>query len=128
MSAAERLRRWAPAILWMALIFILSAQPGLRISPDASVDGPVRHAVHVAMYAVLAFLLVRAMSGVTWPAVGALAVVIATLYGVTDELHQSMVPERNGNPTDVVLDAAGAVLGVAVARWWPRVRRAWRPG
>jgi VanZ family protein len=112
----------------MALIFVLSAQPGLRISSDAGVDGPVRHLVHVAMYAILAILLVHAMDAVSWPTVAVVAVAIATLYGVTDELHQSLVPERSGNALDVGFDAVGAVLGVAVARWVPRRRRGWRPG
>ncbi len=39
--------RWLPAVAWMALIFALSAQSGLRVSDDASVDGPIRHVVHI---------------------------------------------------------------------------------
>jgi VanZ family protein len=111
----------------MALIFLLSAQPGLRISDDAGVDGPVRHVAHVLAYAVLAVLLQRALA--TEPRRGALrvrgrssasstllAVMLATLYGVTDELHQGFVPDRSGNPFDVVLDLVGAIGGV-VAVW-----------
>ena len=79
MNPGARAWRWAPTLAWMALIFLLSAQPGLRISSDAGVDGPVRHLVHVAMYAILAILLVHAMDTVPWPAVAVVAVAIATL-------------------------------------------------
>jgi VanZ family protein len=110
----------------MALIFVLSAQPGLRVSSDDAVDGPVRQIAHVVIYAGLAVLLVRALAwrgDVTWTVMAA-AFGIAFLYGVTDELHQSTVPNRTGQAADLVWDAAGALTGVVVARLaWPIVRR-----
>jgi VanZ family protein len=120
--------RWGPAVAWMALIFILSAQPGLRISNDASVDTPIRHVAHVVAFGVLAVLFLRAF-GVTrdaWFARGALlAVVLTVLYGITDEIHQSTVPSRHGQAIDVAWDGIGALAGVALA--WLLVRRRRRP-
>jgi VanZ family protein len=113
-------------IAWMTLIFVLSAQPGLRVSNDASVDGPVRHVAHVVTYGVLAAFLVRALawrSDVTW-ATMTWAFALALLYGVTDEFHQSTVPDRTGQASDLVWDGAGALMGVIAARLaWPIVRR-----
>ncbi len=43
------------------------------------------------------------------------AIVLATLYGVTDEFHQSFVPNRNTDPKDVLVDFLGATAGP-----WPR--------
>jgi VanZ family protein len=109
--------RWGPALLWMMLIFALSSQPGLRVSDDRAVDLPIRHAAHVAAYAVLGLLLIRALIG---PGRGwsspraALGIVIATLYGVSDEVHQAFVPDRAPTLIDVCLDALGALLGSAV--------------
>jgi VanZ family protein len=40
---------------------------------------------------------------------------MAVAYGLTDELHQSFVPDRNGRLDDVVTDALGAAVGVAIA-------------
>ena len=44
--------------------------------------------------------------------VAASAWAIATLYAATDELHQIFVPGRTGKVTDILLDSAGALLGV----------------
>jgi VanZ family protein len=112
--------RWGPAIAVAAVIFVLSSQPGLRISNDPSIDGPFRHGAHVAIYALLCFCLVR---GICWSADGKprqrdllLAVALATLYGVSDEFHQTFVPDRTGHAVDVGWDLIGASIGAVVAR------------
>ena len=38
----------------------------------------------------------------------------ATAYAVTDEVHQMFVPGRAGMVTDVLLDSAGVLVGVAI--------------
>lgn len=114
--------RWVPVLLWMALIFALSAQAGLRVSDDVSVDGPIRHVVHIIVFGILAGLIayaLRARSTGT-PRLLWLAVLLTTAYGVTDEIHQSFVPDRSGNGFDVLLDATGALIAVAIIHWWPR--------
>lgn len=40
-----------------------------------------------------------------------LAVVVASLYGVTDELHQSFVPMRSCDPLDWLVDTVAAAVG-----------------
>lgn len=39
-------------------------------------------------------------------------VLICFAYSVTDELHQTLVPDRNGAFTDCLLDTVGALSGV----------------
>jgi len=50
-----------------------------------------------------------------------IAVTAAGLYAATDELHQYFVPSRDASFRDVLLDTAGAVVGIlalwAVGRW-----------
>ncbi|MDR0991105.1 MAG: VanZ family protein [Propionibacteriaceae bacterium] len=53
-----------------------------------------------------------------WRAVG--AVVLASLYGVTDEFHQSFVPGRSPDPKDWMVDTIGAICGVVLV--WLAVR------
>ena len=45
----------------------------------------------------------------------AAAWVLATLYAVTDELHQYFVPDRACAFTDVCIDSAGAAMGALIA-------------
>jgi VanZ family protein len=44
-----------------------------------------------------------------------LVAVVASAYGVTDELHQHFVPGRNCNVWDWIADTAGSVIGAAIA-------------
>ncbi len=101
----------------MGLVFVLSAQSGLRVSEDPEVDRPLRMLAHAVTYAILAGLILFALSGagrVTLAGVVA-AFVIAVLYGVSDEFHQSFVPDRTGQVSDVAIDAFGAAVGVVLA-------------
>jgi VanZ family protein len=73
---------------------------------------------HSIGYALLAVVLLRAfalgrLSGVTWTA-GLAAIALATMYGVSDEFHQSFVPGRSPDRFDVVADCVGATIGVAL--------------
>ena len=42
------------------------------------------------------------------------ATVLATLYGVSDEIHQMFVPPRTPDWQDVCADALGAMTGAVV--------------
>lgn len=46
---------------------------------------------------------------------------IAVLYGVSDELHQAFVPNRDSSALDVGFDAVGAAIGATVA--WLSTKR-----
>jgi len=89
----------------MALIFALSAQPDLGTGLGTW-DLVLRKAAHMAAYGLLWLLWWRAL-GYRRPA---LAVAITLAYAVSDEVHQSFVPGRQGTPTDVAIDAAGVGL------------------
>ena len=111
------LLRWLPALGWMAVIFALSSISGLRVSDDAAVDKPFRVVAHLGSYALLAGLLLYAIAGRrrphAWEAAAAFG--LAVLYGLTDEIHQSFVPNRMGQVDDLVIDAIGAVIGITIA-------------
>ncbi len=108
--------RWLPVLLWAGFIFLLSAQPGLHVSSNPSVDRPIREVAHVCTYAMLTVLLGWALAGHQAPSRRVLitAAVLAFLYGVSDEWHQTYVPSRNGRPQDLVWDGIGIVVGCAL--------------
>jgi VanZ family protein len=130
---------YGPAIAWMALIFVMSSRAGSTEHSEALVqtlirwvsptfggtltpyqaeclDYGFRKACHLTEYAILALLLLRAAAGGRNPEgrtfVTALGICI--LYAATDELHQSFVPLRTPSAMDVLIDAVGATLALAV--------------
>lgn len=116
---------WGPPLAWMAAIFFLSSVPDISDLPGG-LSAPAGHFIG---YAVLSLLLARALAGgrftaVTWPAALA-AVILSTLYGLSDEWHQSFVPGRRADPFDVIVDALGAGSGAAVAWAWSIISRFW---
>jgi VanZ family protein len=99
---------------WCLLIFVLSSVPGRNLP-----EMPAQNAdkvVHGLVYGILGALFQRAVRR-TWPiggpAAAAIAVLLATAYGVSDELHQLLTPGRSADVYDVFADAVGAAIGVA---------------
>jgi VanZ family protein len=125
-TLARQARAWAPPAAVMAAIFILSAQPGLRLSDDPDIELPVRQLAHLAAYAVLAALFLPPLDGFAPRRAMLVALVLATLWGASDEMHQVLVEDRHGAPSDVLVDAAGALLGIAGLHSWRRWRRSRR--
>jgi VanZ family protein len=112
----KRLSAWGPVVAWCALIFWFSSIPDLK-SP-LTYDYPLRKLAHLAEYAVLWAFLHRALLSECLAArpAGAVAFLMTVLYAVSDEVHQSFVPGRAGAASDVLIDAAGAVLSWARSR------------
>ncbi|MBN2846869.1 MAG: VanZ family protein [Coriobacteriia bacterium] len=102
---------WAAAsVAWMAVIFGLSSLSGSAV-PLGEFASPG----HFVLYATLGglyFLTLRTV--MTRPSARVVAVVLASLYGLTDEFHQAFVPGRMPDPADWLVDTAGAVVGVLV--------------
>jgi VanZ family protein len=116
----SQLIRWLAVIGWMALIFFFSSQPQLPSPEDPLVDLLFKKSAHFAVYAVLAVLLWRALPAGHWA--WRLAWVLAVLYASSDEWHQSFVPNRHPQVTDVLIDACGAATGLLIA-WRRRLRK-----
>lgn len=119
MSLRRIFSLWAPALLWAGLLFYMSS----RALPEAP-PGSDKIA-HFCAYALLSALLLRALHRGAGPVRAPLAltaVALATLYGVSDELHQSFVPGRDASVLDVCADFAGAATA-AVVLWGARASR-----
>ena len=118
------LAHWLPALAWAGVIFALSAQPGSRVPGGWSVEG------HLFVYAVLGSLVWWALGGRSTGVRGiVLAIAIASLYGMSDEFHQSFVPQRNPDVLDWLIDTVGATAAVVAAYYLAgrRERQAQRP-
>ena len=113
-----RLDPWAPPVVLMAVIFLLSAQPDLSTGLGVW-DLIGRKTIHMTEYGLLCFLWWRALRDAL-PAgrvALALAFCVSLVYAGTDEFHQTFVHGRHGTPVDVGIDAAGMVVAcILVAR------------
>jgi VanZ family protein len=109
MPASRALSLWLPVVAWAAVIFVLSSIPSLGTGLGAW-DTVLRKGAHLAEYALLGALLVRALrrEGV--------AFVIGVLYAVSDEVHQHFVSGRHAAAVDVLIDAAGVAIGIYVTQ------------
>lgn len=105
---ASRVTSWAPVVLWAGFIFALSSIPDLGTELGVW-DTVLRKLAHTAEFAILGALVYRALSSAPG------AVLLASAYAATDELHQAFVSGRHGSPLDWLIDTAGVVLGVAAA-------------
>ena len=100
------------ALGWASVIFYLSSQPGADIPPMFYGEDKLLHAF---VFGILGFLTLGAMKTTVdgyHPFQPWLAVILVTVYGVLDEVHQHFVPGRTPDIYDVMADAAGAMLGV----------------
>jgi VanZ family protein len=106
----------------MAAIYYGSAMSTVP-GPAAAVSDTV---LHMSGYAGLAVLALRATARGRWAGVtvGALAaaLVIATIHGVTVEWMQMFVPSRAAEWRDVGNDVLGALLALAPAWAWSKIR------
>jgi VanZ family protein len=134
-STGERTWRYAPLIIWMALIFFASSNEFSAINtsrvvrplllwlfPDITEESLrlahflVRKAAHLAEYAILGWLAARAFTGSSreflrqrWFLSGLILIV---LHALLDEYRQSFVPSRTGSLYDSGIDIAGGLIGL----------------
>ena len=104
---------WIPLLLYSGFIFYMSSgsAPRLPLGDFVLKD----KLLHAGAYGVWGILCAWA-SLKTWPEAGATRLVFwgalaGTLYGLSDELHQSFVPPRVADPSDLAADAVGCLLG-----------------
>ncbi|MDP2935196.1 MAG: VanZ family protein [Dehalococcoidia bacterium] len=116
---------WLPVFLWAGVIFLFSSQSSLPHSQDNLLDVIMGKTAHFLEFGILAGLILRAFrsAGSLTPKLLLYSWTLAVLYAVSDEVHQSMVPQRTPSPVDVGIDSIGVVFGLAAT--WVAGRRSW---
>ncbi len=142
----NRLWRYGPLIVWMALIFLASTsamsasntsvvmQRLLQGLFSGSLDAEqlkfwhilIRKFGHFSEYAVLALLAARAFitSSLTLLRRHFMlaAFLLMAIYAFTDEFHQSFVPSRGASIYDSLIDIAGGATALALLMLFIRLR------
>jgi len=95
-------------LVWMGIIFWFSSLQKASTSGNYILSFIFFKTLHIIEYGVLfllwRFALYNTKNGI-W-----LAAVISVLYGISDELHQSFVPTREGRIRDVFIDTLGIII------------------
>jgi VanZ family protein len=114
-SASHRRRRWIFAAALAGLIVIASSRSAVE-GPSVSNFDKV---AHFSVYGLLATLVVRALISARafW------AIVIVSIFGLSDELHQHFTPGRSMEFMDWVADTLGATLAVGLYTYWAWYRK-----
>jgi len=113
---------WGPVAGYLGLIYYLSSRPNAgwaRDYPDK--------VLHALEYMALALLLARGLNdGILKPMPARrllLAWALCVAYALSDEIHQSFVPNRSSDWRDVAADAVGASAGLAAVATATRLLR-----
>ena len=105
----------------MGIIFFLSSQSGDSLDLPDIVN--LDKALHAIAYCVLGLTVLFAIPEETYIAnpyrISLLIVLFCLLYGISDEFHQSFVPNRYPSVYDIVADTVGGVIAVLI---WPKVK------
>jgi hypothetical protein len=110
-SIGDLVSLWGPALLMTIVIFAASAIPSHLIpSYTGWIDFLVKKTGHMVAYGLLASMILRGLGEEKiWK-----AWLLAVIYGISDEFHQSFVAGRNAAIYDVGFDGLGALIGLAL--------------
>lgn len=111
-------------LIYCSVIFIVSSIPGAEISGLPAPD----YVMHALEYTGLGLLLCWWRTAAGEPVSRAIiqAVVMGSLYGISDEFHQYFVPGRFSSVSDWAADTVGATAGALLFAWflsWLRNRK-----
>jgi len=81
--------------------------------------------LHLAAYYLLGYMIHRvnilSKNSFIFRHASLLTVIIGTLYGISDEWHQSFVPGRDASIYDLIFDALGIIMAVVTFRQLKKV-------
>lgn len=136
---------WIAVILMALFICWMSSNTGENINSQLGIISTIKMALaslgecifghtidvsplgHFLEYCVFGILLCNALRFHIAPRRAvAYAFLLGSLYGVTDELHQALVPTRSCDPMDWLVDTVAALVGgllmMAFLRWRAHVK------
>ena len=126
-----RILSWLPPLAWGALIFFLSSgQSSLGGIDLGDFGGLITNLAHPFAFGILALLVIPVFGrttgphGLRWtrmsPQNAVWIVALVALYGLTDEIHQSVVEGRDASLLDWLSDFVGAYFVVRVVLYLGR--------
>lgn len=100
-------------LAYCSLIFWLSDQQRLPMPTTFEFQDKFLHTGAYAVMAVFSWRAFRHLGLFSWT-LAALSFLFCSLYGLSDEWHQSFVPGRESSSADWLADSLGAALAVGI--------------
>jgi VanZ family protein len=123
----ERLRKkslwWTLFVVWLAAVFYGSSMTGGEVGPyvPTFLLHKLGHFIEYSSGAVILALGLRFSTNWDWRRIVMVSVVAVSVYGATDEWHQSFTPGRGPEVRDWLIDTVSGVIGagalLAVRDW-----------
>ncbi|MBA7689010.1 hypothetical protein ES703_97502 [subsurface metagenome] len=112
---------WLPVLVWAGFIFWLSSIPDLKT--DLEQDFLLRKIAHILEYAILCFLLIRALvkEKLSNKKIAIYSIIFAIFYALSDEYHQTFIQGRQGSFKDIGINSVGILLMAWL--WYYKSRR-----
>ncbi|HVQ26385.1 MAG TPA: VanZ family protein [Planctomycetota bacterium] len=110
-GGANITRRWLTVAGYVAVIFIVSAQPGLHVPGTFAYRDKIAHILEYGGLGYLVWLAARDTWPTQKPLNRALLVLLACMaLGAIDERFQAGIPGRESSVYDWLADSTGALL------------------
>ncbi|MDO8844807.1 MAG: VanZ family protein [Methylicorpusculum sp.] len=100
-------------IIYCSFIYWLSDQPSVPVPMWFDHQDKLYHGGAYFIMAILTWRLFRHFTAKPW-LIGILAFIFCSLFGLSDEWHQSFVAGRYADLADWLADSVGAMIGIMV--------------
>ena len=103
---------WIITIVIASIIFYLSS---ITFGPGTSTTSNLSIFYHFfAFFFLAAFLLISIIKGKINPSLFTIVIILAILYGISDEIHQYFVPGRHFSLFDILTNSTGILLASTI--------------
>ncbi len=107
----------------MTIIFVMSSRQRISLADTEVENFLIFKSLHVIEYAILYILLFRATfksftKKISNQSIFTIAIISSILYAVSDELHQTFVPTRQGAIRDIFIDTIGILLAFSYTKMY----------
>lgn len=84
-----------------------------------NINAIAREYMHGVVFLILGLLVQYAvvLSGRRPVKAAVISLTVCVFYGLGDEIHQTLVPGRSFQGSDLIMDAVGSMIGIAIV-WW----------
>lgn len=80
------------------------------------INAPMRKVMHASVYLILSFFIIAVFDIIFNHKYYIITILITLIicvgFAITDEYHQTFIAGRTGQPMDVIIDSAGAMIGI----------------